>query len=67
MKLLTVLVESHEYLTKSICANMSKNSRRDLLANLLAIQVEDFGQQVLLSDEVIHDGKKAIEKMLEIS
>jgi quinolinate synthase len=56
-----------EPLTKSVCANMSKNTRRDLLATLLSIEGGDFGRQVVLSDRVVNEGKQAIEKMLEIS
>ncbi|MCK4804353.1 MAG: quinolinate synthase NadA [Spirochaetes bacterium] len=56
-----------EPLDKSVCANMSKNRRRDLLSTLLAVQRGDYTGQVLLSREVIRDAKKAIERMLDLS
>ena len=54
-----------EPLSKSVCVNMSKNRRRDLLDVLLAIRDGDYSSQVLLSPDVVNDAKKAIRRMLE--
>lgn len=56
-----------EPLHKSVCANMSKNRRRDLLSTLLAVRGGDYTGQVLLPGDVIGDAKKAIERMLDLS
>ena len=56
-----------EPLSKSVCVNMSKNTRRDLLAALTSIQGRDYSRQVVLTQDVTRDARKAIEKMLEIS
>jgi quinolinate synthase len=56
-----------EPLDKSICANMSKIRRRDLLSTLLSIQMEDFSDQVTMPSDLIHDARLAIERMLELS
>jgi quinolinate synthase len=54
-----------EPLSKSVCLNMSKNRRRELLDVLLAIRGGDYSSQVMLSPEVVKDAKKAIRRMLE--
>ncbi|MGQ9617325.1 MAG: quinolinate synthase NadA [Spirochaetota bacterium] len=56
-----------EPLDKSICTNMSKIRRRDLLSTLLSIEMEDFSEQVTLPWNLINDAKLAIERMLELS
>jgi quinolinate synthase len=56
-----------EPLDKSICANMSRITRRDLLKTLLAIHADDFSQQIVLEDDLIRDASLAIEQMLRIS
>jgi quinolinate synthase len=56
-----------EPLEVSVCRNMSHIRRRDLLNTLLAIDGEDYSDQVVLPDEQIRDAASAIEKMLEIS
>jgi quinolinate synthase len=56
-----------EPLHESLCVNMSKNRRRDLLATLLEIESGDYKNQVQLDQEVISNAKKAIDKMLELS
>ncbi len=54
-----------EPLSKSVCVNMSKNRRRNLLEVLFAIRGGDYSSQVLLSPDVVKDAKKAIRRMLE--
>ncbi|KPJ88673.1 MAG: hypothetical protein AMS17_04680, partial [Spirochaetes bacterium DG_61] len=56
-----------EPLSRSVCQNMSKNSRRDLLATLLALQKGDFSRQVVISEEVREDARLAITRMLDLS
>ncbi len=54
-----------EPLSKSVCVNMSKNRRRNLLDVRLAIRGGDYSSQVLLSFDVVKDAKNAIRRMLE--
>ena len=54
-----------EPLSKSVCVNMSKNRRRDLLEVLLAIRGGDYSSQILLPPDVVKGAKKAIRRMLE--
>jgi len=56
-----------EPLHKSICTNMSKNRRRDLLNILIRIDAGDYSDQVTVSNQIRKNAKMAIEKMLEIS
>jgi quinolinate synthase len=56
-----------EPLDKSVCVNMSKIKRRDLLKILLSIDNGDYSDQVVLPPDQVADAKKAIDKMLEIS
>jgi quinolinate synthase len=54
-----------EPLSKSVCVNMSKNRRHDLLDVLLAVKSGDYSGQVMLPSDVVKDAKKAITRMLE--
>jgi len=56
-----------EPLAKSVCVNMSKNTRRDLLETLLQIEQGDYSQQIVLPEDVREDAKRAISLMLEVS
>jgi quinolinate synthase len=56
-----------EPLEVSICENMSKNSRRDLLETLLAYRSGDSARQVVLPAGVKENALRAISRMLRIS
>ncbi len=56
-----------EPLEESVCEDMSKIRRRDLLATLLEVADNRLGQQVTLPDDVMRDARKAIDRMLHIS
>jgi quinolinate synthase len=56
-----------EPLEISICENMSKNSRRDLLDTLIAYRSGDSARQVILPDGVKENALRAISRMLQIS
>jgi quinolinate synthase len=58
--------KSVEPLDRQVCLNMSKNTRRDLLATLLAIEGGDASTEVLVPEGVASDARKAIERMLEL-
>jgi quinolinate synthase len=58
--------KSVEPLDPQICLNMSKNTRRDLLTTLLAIENGDTSTEVTVPDSVAADARKAIERMLEL-
>jgi quinolinate synthase len=51
----------------SVCRNMSSIGRRDLLKTLRSIENGDYSDQVMLTEELIHEAAAAIERMLEIS
>jgi len=53
-------------LYRSVCLNMSKITRRNLLTMLLSIEQGEFSKQVILDRQEANDARKAIEKMLEI-
>jgi len=56
-----------EPLEESVCADMSKIRRRDLLATLMQVEDNTLDNQVTLPDEVMRDARKAIDRMLQIS
>jgi len=56
-----------EPLEKSICANMSKNRRRDLLKVLMEIDGGNLSSQITLRESIASDARKAIQRMLDIS
>ncbi len=55
-----------EPLDKSVCANMSRITRRKLLSTLLAIDNNDYSKQIIVAEQEVDEAKKSIEKMLEI-
>jgi quinolinate synthase len=56
-----------EPLCESVCLTMSSIRRRHLLNTLLALEDGDYTDQVVLPEDLVRDGRRAIEKMLEIS
>jgi quinolinate synthase len=56
-----------EPLDQSVCEDMSKIRRHDLLATLMQVADDRLDQQVTLADDVIRDARKAIDRMLHIS
>ena len=54
-------------LEMSICENMSKIRRRDLLRTLINIENGDFSDQILIGKDVSENARVAIERMLELS
>ncbi len=56
-----------EPLDRSVCANMSKNRRRDLLKVLIDIEYGDYSNQVIVSPEITVDARVAIDRMLKLN
>ena len=54
-------------LEKSICEDMSKIRRRDLLRTLINIENNDLSEQIIIYSDISNKAKIAIEKMLELS
>jgi quinolinate synthase len=58
--------KSVEPLDRQVCLNMAKNTRRDLLATLLAIEGGDTSTEVLVPEGTAADARKAVERMLDL-
>jgi quinolinate synthase len=56
-----------EPLDNSVCEDMSKIRRRDLLATLIKVADDRLEQQVTLPADIMCDARKAIERMLQTS
>ncbi|MCD6399711.1 quinolinate synthase NadA [candidate division WOR-3 bacterium] len=51
----------------SICVNMSKITRRDLLKTLINVKNRDFTEQIIIDSDISKNARVAIERMLELS
>jgi quinolinate synthase len=58
--------KSIEPLDSQVCLNMAKNTRRDLLAALLAVREGDNSTEVLVPAGTAADAREAVERMLAL-